>query len=101
MVAPKLRFGDRHFALPRSRIARIVIGVALIIGGILWFLPVLGFWMIPLGLLVLSVDLPIVRRKRRQLDVWWERRRRDKTSSTDEHASEQSRDRPPSAADAG
>jgi hypothetical protein len=39
------------------------------------FLPVLGFWMIPLGLLVLSVDLPIVRRWRRQLTVWWHRRK--------------------------
>ena len=31
--------------------------------------------MIPLGLLVLSIDLPIVRRWRRQLTVWWHRRK--------------------------
>jgi hypothetical protein len=44
-------------------------------GGLLGFLPVLGFWMIPLGFLVLSVDLPVVRRWRRQMTVWWYRRR--------------------------
>jgi hypothetical protein len=38
---------------------------------------VLGFWMIPLGLLVLSVDLPVVRRWRRQLTVWWHRKKGD------------------------
>jgi hypothetical protein len=31
--------------------------------------------MIPLGLLVLSVDIPIVRRWRRKLAVWWHRDR--------------------------
>ena len=42
---------------------RIVIGMALLIGGVLGFLPVLGFWMFPLGLLVLSYDLAWVRRR--------------------------------------
>jgi hypothetical protein len=41
---------------------------------------VLGFWMIPLGLLVLSVDIPIVRRWRRQLAVWWHRDRKIDTA---------------------
>jgi len=36
---------------------------------------VLGFWMIPLGLLVLSHDFATVRRWRRRLTVWWARRR--------------------------
>jgi len=62
--------------LPRSRLLRIGLGVALVIGGILGFLPILGFWMIPLGLAVLSVDIAWVRRRRRRLVVWWERRRR-------------------------
>ena len=47
-------------------------------GGLLGFLPVLGFWMIPLGFLVLSVDLPAVRRWRRKITVrlgaWLKRR---------------------------
>ncbi|WP_274630642.1 hypothetical protein [Arvimicrobium flavum] len=55
---------------------RISIGVLLVFCGLLGFLPVLGFWMIPLGLLVLSHDFALVRRWRRRLAVWWERRRR-------------------------
>ena len=39
------------------------------------FLPVLGFWMVPLGLLVLSYEFAAVRRHRRRLVVWWEKRR--------------------------
>jgi len=72
---PRLRIGNNHFGLPRSRFARIAIGSLLILGGILGFLPVLGFWMIPLGLLVLSQDLPMVRRWRRRLAVKWGRRK--------------------------
>ncbi len=74
-MAPKVRLFDRHWHLPKSKPIRIVIGILLVIGGLVGFLPVLGFWMIPLGLLVLSVDLPIVRRWRRQLTVWWHRRK--------------------------
>lgn len=33
---------------------RIVLGILLLFGGILGALPILGFWMIPLGLLILS-----------------------------------------------
>jgi hypothetical protein len=41
---------------------RIVAGVLLICGGILGFLPILGFWMIPLGLMLLAVDFPWAKR---------------------------------------
>ena len=64
--------------MPRSRSGRIVIGSALVAGGLVGFLPVFGFWMLPLGLLVLSHDLPAVRRRRRRIVVWWERRRQPK-----------------------
>ncbi len=74
-MSAKIRLGNWKFELPRSRLIRMALGLALIAGGLLGFLPVLGFWMIPLGLLVLSVDLPIVRRWRRRLEVWWGRRR--------------------------
>jgi hypothetical protein len=37
---------------------RRTVGATLIIGGVLGFLPILGFWMFPLGLLVLSDDVP-------------------------------------------
>jgi hypothetical protein len=34
----------------------------LILGGLLGFLPLLGFWMIPLGFSLLAMDFPVVRR---------------------------------------
>ena len=54
--------------------AVVLIAAILVVGGLLGFLPVLGFWMVPLGLAVLAVDLPFVRRLRRRLIVWWGRR---------------------------
>jgi hypothetical protein len=55
---------------------RIPTGIGLVIGGLLGFLPILGFWMLPLGLVVLSADYAPLRRRRRRIVVWWERRRR-------------------------
>ncbi len=66
--------------MPRSRVGRIATGSALVVGGTLGFLPVLGFWMIPLGLIVLSHDLPVVRRLRRRLAVWWASRQNSRDS---------------------
>ena len=43
-------------------------------GGLLGFLPILGFWMVPLGLYVLSRDSARVRRARRRLTVHLGRR---------------------------
>ncbi len=70
----RIRLGNRSIALPASRLARIALGAALIFGGLFGFLPVLGLWMIPLGLIVLSVDLAPVRRLRRRAQVWLRRR---------------------------
>ena len=42
---------------------RLVLGLMLIVMGIFGFLPVLGFWMIPLGVAVAMLDLrPLWRR---------------------------------------
>ncbi|SEL22542.1 hypothetical protein SAMN05443999_104129 [Roseovarius azorensis] len=41
---------------------RLVVGILLIGGGVLGFLPVLGFWMIPLGIAVAALDVvPVLR----------------------------------------
>jgi hypothetical protein len=69
----KVRLGSWHLPLPGSAIARIAIGSLLVVLGALGFLPVLGFWMIPLGVVVLSIDLPAARRLRRRVEVWWGR----------------------------
>ncbi|MBB3608077.1 hypothetical protein [Rhizobium sp. BK602] len=72
----ELVIGSIRIPLPRSRLARVGLGIGLIIGGCLGFLPILGFWMLPLGFVVLSHDLSLVRRWRRRFAVWWTRRRR-------------------------
>lgn len=59
--------------LPRSRWIRLVLGVLFLIGGLLGFLPIVGFWMIPIGLALLGSDLPAVRRFNRRLMVRWGR----------------------------
>ncbi|MFD2343265.1 hypothetical protein [Sinorhizobium terangae] len=73
--------GKWRISLPNSPVLRILLGSLLIVGGVLGFLPVLGFWMIPLGLLVLSHDIPAIRRRRRKLAVWWARWRGQQNSS--------------------
>ena len=72
----RISFGRFSVRVPASRTLRIIMGIALCIGGFLGFLPILGFWMLPLGLALLSIDLKPVRRLRRRLQVWWGRRRR-------------------------
>ena len=71
-----IKFGNKKIALPGSKILRILVGAVLVIGGLLGFLPILGFWMVPLGLIVLSNDVPWVRRQRRWLQIWWRHRSR-------------------------
>ena len=59
---------------PSSRWVRIPIALLLILGGILAFLPVLGLWMIPLGLLFLAQDVPFLQRPILQALTWLERK---------------------------
>ncbi len=61
------------------------------VGGTLGFLPVLGFWMLPLGFIVLSNDIAFIRRRRRRLVIWWSRRKRGSKADAD---MKQSTDRP-------
>jgi len=66
---PVYRFFGREIPKPASRPVRIALGIVLTVLGIFGFLPILGFWMIPLGLLVLSHELHPLRRLRRRLAV--------------------------------
>lgn len=54
--------------IPKTRIMRLFLGALLIIGGVFSFLPILGIWMIPLGLIFLAVDYKIFRRYKRMLE---------------------------------
>jgi hypothetical protein len=59
---------------PSARLIRIPAGIALICGGIIGFLPILGFWMIPLGLALLALDIPFLRPPLARLLGWIERK---------------------------
>ena len=53
--------GDAQGAKPGAAPYRIPVGIALTAGGVVGFLPILGFWMVPLGLAVLAHDVPVMR----------------------------------------
>jgi|SRR5690606_18572607 len=84
-----VRVAGRRMPIPRSRNARIAVGTIMVILGCFGFLPVLGFWMIPVGLLILSHDMPSVRRRRRQIEVWWYRRKQERANRRGKEASGQ------------
>jgi len=47
---------------PSSFAVRLVVALLLILGGIFSFLPVLGLWMLPLGLLFIAQDVPLLQK---------------------------------------
>jgi hypothetical protein len=63
---------------PRLHWVRIPIGVVLILGGIVGFLPILGFWMIPLGLIIMAKDIPLLQPTLVRFLDWVERKWPDK-----------------------
>ena len=73
---------------PQARIVRLPLGILCIIGSFLWFLPVLGLWFFPLGLLLIAQDVPFLRRpvgrmtlylldRWKRFRKWWAKRRSD------------------------
>lgn len=52
----------RHLRRPSASWIRVPLGILLVVCGLLGFLPVLGFWMLPLGLALLSLDFALLRR---------------------------------------
>ena len=60
---------------PSSRWARRPAGALFTLGGIFAILPVLGLWMLPVGLVLLSEDIPVLRRRTDKALDWIERRR--------------------------
>jgi hypothetical protein len=49
---------------------RVPLAIALMVGGLLGFLPILGFWMLPLGLALLAHDLAFLRDPLARLMAW-------------------------------
>ena len=59
---------------PTSRWVRIPLAALLILGGIFSFLPVLGLWMLPLGLLLFAQDVPALQKPMARMLGWVERK---------------------------
>jgi hypothetical protein len=71
----RLQGAVRWLRRPSSRWARIPAAILLIAGGLLSILPLLGIWMLPLGVILLSEDIPLLERARERILDWIERRR--------------------------
>ena len=54
-----LGWGDKR--LPFG--VRSAVGVLFMVGGVFGFVPILGFWMFPLGLAFIALDIPPARHK--------------------------------------
>jgi hypothetical protein len=59
---------------PSSRLVRIPLSILLMVGGFFAFLPVLGFWMLPLGLILIAQDLPFLQGPIARTLGWVERK---------------------------
>jgi hypothetical protein len=62
--------GMRGLRHPKARYIRIPVAVLSIVGGVFSFLPVLGLWMLPLGLLLLAHDVPFLRKPVGRFTSW-------------------------------
>jgi hypothetical protein len=60
--------------IPSSFAIRMAIAILLILGGIFSFLPVLGIWMLPLGLLLIAQDVPLLQKPLVATFAWVERK---------------------------
>jgi len=80
----------RWLRSPASRKVRIPLGLLFIVGGLLWFLPVLGLELLPIGLLLVAQDVPFLKKPVGRGMLWLERkwllrkeRKRHERSATD------------------
>jgi len=74
-VCPAFLAKTIHFLRePRLRWLRTSVGVLLMIGGCFWFLPILGSEMIPVGLMLIAIDVPFLRGPVARMIAWGERK---------------------------
>ncbi|HEY4775309.1 MAG TPA: hypothetical protein VIH40_10870 [Xanthobacteraceae bacterium] len=59
-----------RWLLTSSGWLRIPLAFVLVFGGMLGFLPILGFWMIPLGLVLVAQDFPFLRPRVARVLAW-------------------------------
>ena len=59
-----------RWSIESSPLIRWPIAIIFVFGGFLGFLPILGFWMAPLGLILIAEDLPFLRPPLARLFAW-------------------------------
>ena len=59
---------------PSSKLVRIPLSMLLMVGGVFSILPVLGLWMLPLGMLLLAQDVPVLEKPVAKTLGWAERK---------------------------
>jgi hypothetical protein len=64
----------RWLRKPGSILVRVPVAVILVAGGFLSFLPVLGIWMLPLGLVLIAQDVPFLRPPMARMLAWINRK---------------------------
>ena len=70
VLPPRLRPALRWLRSNRSKPVRIPLGILCIVAAFFWFLPVVGLEFLPIGLLLLSQDVPFLRRPAARLTLW-------------------------------
>lgn len=87
MVSPRFARALQWLRSPSSRLARIPLAILLVLGAFLSFLPVLGIWMLPLGLLIIAQDVPFLKKPVGKSMLWaedkWRERKRRKATGVD------------------
>jgi hypothetical protein len=71
----RARSAIRFLRQPSGRWLRIPAGLMLTLGGLLWFLPIVGLWMLPMGLVLLADDVQPLRSLRSHALDWVEHHR--------------------------
>ena len=75
----------RWLRKPSSRLVRIPLALLLVVGGVFSFLPILGLWMLPLGLLLIAQDVPFLQKPLAKMLGWIERKWMERRRASDAH----------------
>jgi hypothetical protein len=67
---PRFAGAALRWGIESSPFVRWPIAIVFIFAGFLGFLPILGFWMAPLGLILIAEDVPFLRPPLARLFAW-------------------------------
>jgi hypothetical protein len=77
---PRFAGASLRYLVDSSPWVRVPPALALIVGGTLSFLPVLGIWMLPVGLVLLAQDVPPLRKPIAKAIHWADKKWPEKQS---------------------